>query len=776
MMRYNKDYLISLGKYKIEINHLSKYLLNRRYIKDEDLNKFDVYFFNLFIYLYTTKSFIPTKLKDIIISNIYELLDTVEFTMAYKDVIFKIFELAMNDNNKLKSNLGIESNSLDSYIVDEFINKINDYAEIKKIIINEDTLNNLIKLIQNVLLINNKVLNSSLMECLKEIDINCFNIANDIFDKGEDNKTGKMSRVMEWTIKESENAFNNTLSNGFKDINKILLKWLYNERKIIINNVDDIAKIIMNTILEYKKDLACILLSKSTHLFESDSMNNNSVQSKVKNLSQLTENNLIYKTNLNITSIKNIVSKIDNMETLDKSFNKIASLNAPLPLMISQILNSNLSNFEKQIAIEKALTEYELNFFNQNMDSIDARNRILHKIYPKLSQQYQALILKYSINNYIKLKQSVGGIKSTIEVIKRGTGSESGNHINPGESIISNIDKEFYKTIVILIIMYLGIDKCISYSFAQILKLLNTSHGEHKRTNIVINLGEKVIKLIKYRKIELNMKELTQILPKEDLILIINHINDIGYFWVGDTLLRIITDNCDIIQEELQKDSDKDSYFILKIKDKFIKELIVGTISLVDLPMLTEPRKLNGQEIYFPYINTDTTNIHLFEGELIRSKYNQKYKTEGSKLLYNSVDYLNSMKFRINKKMLKFILTEWANKESKLFKGHNVFQPILDTDSKEIRAQKESSNSTYILYSNIITMASLYKNQEFYLPVFVDFRGRIYPLSNYISYQGGDLARSLLLFAENYAETLNSYGNECINIYIANLAGYDKLP
>jgi len=776
MMSYNKDYLISLGKYKIEINHLSKYLLNRRYIKVEDLNKFDVYFFNLFIYLNTTKFFIPTKLKDIIISNIYDLLDTVEFTMEHKDSIVKIFEIAMNDNNKLKYNIGLDSKSLDSDIVDEFINKINDYADIKNIIINEDTLNNLIKLIQNVLLINNKVLNSSLMECLKDIEINCFNIAIDIFDKGEDSKKRKMSRVMEWTRKESENAFNNTLSHGFKEINKILLKWLYNEKNIIINNVDDIAKIIMNTILEYKKDLACILLSNSKYLFESDTMNKISVKSKVKNLSQLTENNLIYKNNLNITSIKNIVSKIENMETLDNSFNKIASLNAPLPLMISHILNSNLSNFEKQIAIEKALTEYELNFFNQNMDSIDARNRILHKIYPKLSQQYQALILKYSINNYIKLKKSVAGIKSTIEVIKKGKGSESGNHSNPGESIISNIDKEFYKTIVILIIMYLGIDKCISYSFAQILNLLNTSHGEHKRTNIVINLGEKVIKLIKYRKIELNMKELTHILPKEDLILIINYLNDIGYFWVGDTLLRIITDNCDIIQEELKKDSDKDSYFILKIKDKFIKELIVGTISLVDLPMLTEPRKLNGQEIYFPYINTDTTNLHLFEGELIRSKYNQKYKTEGSKLLYNSVDYLNSMKFRINKKMLKFILTEWENKESKLFKGHNVFQPILDTDSKEIRAQKESSNSTYILYSNIITMATLYKNQEFYLPVFVDFRGRIYPLSNYISYQGGDLARSLLLFAENYAEILNSYGNECINIYIANLAGYDKLP
>jgi len=59
--------------------------------------------------------------------------------MDHKDSIVKIFELAMNDNNKLKYNIGIDSKSLDSDIVDEFINKINDYADIKNIIINEDT-------------------------------------------------------------------------------------------------------------------------------------------------------------------------------------------------------------------------------------------------------------------------------------------------------------------------------------------------------------------------------------------------------------------------------------------------------------------------------------------------------------------------------------------------------------------------------------------------------------------------------------------------------------
>jgi DNA-directed RNA polymerase len=133
------------------------------------------------------------------------------------------------------------------------------------------------------------------------------------------------------------------------------------------------------------------------------------------------------------------------------------------------------------------------------------------------------------------------------------------------------------------------------------------------------------------------------------------------------------------------------------------------------------------------------------------------------------------MKFKINKIMLKFVLDEWENKESIIFKGFNVYKPILENDTKEIKKIKRSSNSKYQLYLNIINLAYLYKDQEFYLPVFVDFRGRVYPLSNYLNYQGGDLARSLLLFADCYGEIINEIGIECLNIYLANLAGYDKL-
>lgn len=61
------------------------------------------------------------------------------------------------------------------------------------------------------------------------------------------------------------------------------------------------------------------------------------------------------------------------------------------------------------------------------------------------------------------------------------------------------------------------------------------------------------------------------------------------------------------------------------------------------------------------------------------------------------------------------------------------------------------------------------------MPVFSDFRGRIYPLSNYINYQGGDLARSLLLFGDKHGEVLKTVGIECLNVYLSNLAGFDKL-
>jgi len=53
------------------------------------------------------------------------------------------------------------------------------------------------------------------------------------------------------------------------------------------------------------------------------------------------------------------------------------------------------------------------------------------------------------------------------------------------------------------------------------------------------------------------------------------------------------------------------------LNDKFVSDLTVGCIKLVHLPLFTEPSHITSDGLYYPYIHTDSTNFHCFEGRLI---------------------------------------------------------------------------------------------------------------------------------------------------------------
>lgn len=72
------------------------------------------------------------------------------------------------------------------------------------------------------------------------------------------------------------------------------------------------------------------------------------------------------------------------------------------------------------------------------------------------------------------------------------------------------------------------------------------------------------------------------------------------------------------------------------------------------------------------------------------------------------------------------------------------------------------------MYRNILNIGLLFRGEIFYLPVFMDFRGRIYPIVNYLTYQGGDVARSLLSF---HHTTFRSTDNKHLLIYLCNVFG-----
>ena len=137
-----------------------------------------------------------------------------------------------------------------------------------------------------------------------------------------------------------------------------------------------------------------------------------STVSKVYKIENENIRNFLRDFDRNIQVLLDIISKIESIRSLDQSLYKLSSLDTPILKSINDILYSDLSNYDKQIAIEKSLIEYELDFFNKNKDTPGSRNKVLHKVYPYFEKGYRSLINDYSNNKYFKIKKNVQLIKN----------------------------------------------------------------------------------------------------------------------------------------------------------------------------------------------------------------------------------------------------------------------------------------------------------------------------------------------------------------------------
>ena len=134
-------------------------------------------------------------------------------------------------------------------------------------------------------------------------------------------------------------------------------------------------------------------------------------------------------------------------------------------------------------------------------------------------------------------------------------------------------------------------------------------------------------------------------------------------------------------------------------------------------------------------------------------------------LIYSLANNVNSVPFKINKNVLDFIkdyddlygLIDLENYE------HLVHKPRLN---KTEYIQLESFLSKRALYENILGLATAYSNvSEFYLPIRIEFRGRLNCISDFLNYQSSDLAKSLLLFSRG--EKLYKNDNKSIGYFKA---------
>lgn len=115
----------------------------------------------------------------------------------------------------------------------------------------------------------------------------------------------------------------------------------------------------------------------------------------------------------------------------------------------------------------------------------------------------------------------------------------------------------------------------------------------------------------------------------------------------------------------------------------------------------------------------DNTNKKV---SLITGSTHHNHIVENKVYLYKAINYLNSLRFKVNNLLLDYLNNE-GNYLLTEIKSENELQRIIT-----------------------LKVSETYKDIPFYLNVNADWRGRIYTQSFFLSYQGGDLSSALLNF------------------------------
>lgn len=206
------------------------------------------------------------------------------------------------------------------------------------------------------------------------------------------------------------------------------------------------------------------------------------------------------------------------------------------------------------------------------------------------------------------------------------------------------------------------------------------------------------------------------------------------------------------------------------------------------LPMIVEPApwtKFNSGG----YIAHPTKAIRIKSGDKDQRHYAEAAAARGDlDQVFKGLDVLGKTSWQINKGVFDTMLEAWNSGEA--IANMPAAQPQLDMPIKPdnqahpderrkyIRAIKSVENTRAGLHSQRcfqnfqLEIARTLRNETFYFPHNVDFRGRAYPVPPLLNHMGADHCRGLLMFGE--ARALGESGLRWLKIHLANVYGFDK--
>jgi len=206
------------------------------------------------------------------------------------------------------------------------------------------------------------------------------------------------------------------------------------------------------------------------------------------------------------------------------------------------------------------------------------------------------------------------------------------------------------------------------------------------------------------------------------------------------------------------------------------------------LPMVAEPE---------PWSQFNRGGFITHSAKVMRTKLgdkDQRNYTEAAILkgdmeqMFKGLDILGKTSWQINHQVFDTMLEAWnsglaiANFPPANPKLDIPPEPETSTDPTKrrrwIRAVKEIENLRGAYHSQRcfqnfqLEIARALRDEVFYFPHNIDFRGRAYPIPPYLNHMGADHCRGLLMFGKG--KELGDHGMKWLKIHLANVFGYDK--
>lgn len=289
------------------------------------------------------------------------------------------------------------------------------------------------------------------------------------------------------------------------------------------------------------------------------------------------------------------------------------------------------------------------------------------------------------------------------------------------------------------LIIYITVQKCIESCITSEIKEHSTSYQD-----LLMKVGIEIERQRIFNKDARNrtgmvkkiLNQYRKELEEKGKSFYIDGIQEIDKIVVGGFFVNKVVQNFDAF--ETVSDPDNKHMFVLKFTDKISKyydpEILRDKFFTPSKkPMICPPNDWDRKLKHGGYLtNLNSPLVHTKSRSHRTIITNNIHRVKSEKLPFlSAANHLQKTPWKINPQMLEYIATDLKSQPRKTKK-----------DKYKLQISKQT-----------IEVATEFRDKTFYLPWYLDFRGRMYPDSIQISPQSDELGKSLLLFKEELKVT-----------------------